>query len=246
MTQASQSPGPPHRLVDDEELLRRHVDGDRDAFGELVGRHQDRLWAVALRTMGNPDDAADALQDAMLNAFRRAASFRAESAVTTWLHRIVVNACLDRVRHAAARPSEPSSFDETDAVGAASLPISAADPAGTAALKVDLESALASLAAHQRVPLVLVDVEGYPVAEVAEMLELPVGTVKSRCARARARLAPLLRPGWRDEPGNQGDAHDVPSERATAGSTDPTDSAVRRSRDPRHDSNDGSRGGELR
>jgi hypothetical protein len=64
--------------VDDAELLRRHVGGDRSAFGELVHRHQDRLWAVALRTLGDPDDAADALQDAFVNAYRRAASFRAE------------------------------------------------------------------------------------------------------------------------------------------------------------------------
>ncbi|MGH8824766.1 MAG: sigma factor, partial [Jiangellaceae bacterium] len=71
---------------DDATLLQRHVEGDPDAFGELVRRHRDRLWAVALRTLGNPDDAADALQDALVNAFRRAGSFRAESAVTTWLH----------------------------------------------------------------------------------------------------------------------------------------------------------------
>src|SRR5208283_2074057 len=76
----------------DQELLRRHVAGDSDAFGELFRRHRDRLWAVALRTVCDPDEAADALQDAMVSAFRRAADFRGESAVTTWLHRIVVNA----------------------------------------------------------------------------------------------------------------------------------------------------------
>jgi DNA-directed RNA polymerase specialized sigma24 family protein len=84
----------------DQELLRAHVDGDPDAFGELFARHRTRLWAVALRTMGNPDDAADGLQDGMVAAFRRAGSFRGEAAVTTWLHRVVVNACLDRLRAA--------------------------------------------------------------------------------------------------------------------------------------------------
>ncbi|MGH8880276.1 MAG: sigma-70 family RNA polymerase sigma factor, partial [Stackebrandtia sp.] len=80
----------------DAELLRRHATGgDRDAFGELFRRHRDRLWAVALRTLSDPEEAADALQDAMIKAYRAAAKFRGDSAVTTWLHRIVVNACLD-------------------------------------------------------------------------------------------------------------------------------------------------------
>src|SRR5258707_2315844 len=84
--------------LSDADLLRRHVAGDPDAFGELFLRHRDRLWAVAVRTLADPEEAADALQDAMISAFRRAGSFRGDSAVTTWLHRIVVNACLDRLR----------------------------------------------------------------------------------------------------------------------------------------------------
>src|ERR1700761_8034531 len=87
----------------DHELLRRHVAGDADAFGELFRRHRDRLWAVALRTVCDPDEAADALQEAMISAFRRAADFRGESAVTTWLHRIVVNAALDLLRRRSAQ-----------------------------------------------------------------------------------------------------------------------------------------------
>ncbi len=170
---------------DDATLMQRHVEGDADAFGELVRRHRDRLWAVALRTLGNPDDAADALQDALVNAFRRAGSFRAESAVTTWLHRIVVNACLDRVRHTAARPAVALADDFE-------VPSPGPEPGARAALRLDIEAALATLPDEQRVPLVLVDMEGYPVSEVAEMLGCPVGTVKSRCARARARLLPLL------------------------------------------------------
>src|ERR1700759_145625 len=93
--------------ISDAELLAQHVAGDPDAFGALVLRHRDRLWAVALRTLGNPDDAADALQDALLSAYRGAAGFRGNSAVTTWLHRIVVNACLDFARRKAVRPTQP-------------------------------------------------------------------------------------------------------------------------------------------
>lgn len=195
-----------YRELDDRELLRRHVDGDHEAFSELVRRHRDRLWAVALRTLGDPDDAADALQDGLINAFRRAASFRAESAVTTWLHRIVVNACLDRVRHAAARPSDPIPFDGTEGATITGLSDHVTHLDDRTATRLDLEAALAQLPAEQRVPLVLVDVEGYRVADVCELLGLPAGTIKSRCARGRARLLAILTGS--DRPpgsGNRGD-----------------------------------------
>src|SRR5687767_15462435 len=91
----------------DQELLQSHVDGDTEAFGVLFARHRDRLWAVALRTMGNREDAADGLQDGMVAAYRRSGSFRGDAAVTTWLHRVVVNACLDRIRAAKVRRTDP-------------------------------------------------------------------------------------------------------------------------------------------
>src|SRR3954453_23328778 len=98
----------------DADLLAAHVAGDGEAFGLLFARHRDRLWAVALRTIGNAEDAADGLQDGMVAAYRRAASFRGEAAVTTWLHRIVVNACLDRLRAAKVRRAEalPDDLEE--------------------------------------------------------------------------------------------------------------------------------------
>src|SRR4051795_9031886 len=99
--------GPGRPEPSDAELLRRHVAGDTEAFGTLFHRHRDRLWAVALRTMGNPEDAADGLQDGMVAAYRRAGSFRGDAAVTTWLHRVVVNACLDRIRAAKVRRADP-------------------------------------------------------------------------------------------------------------------------------------------
>src|ERR1700750_1187685 len=98
----------------DHELLRRHLAGDPDAFGELFRRHRDRLWAVALRTTGNPEDAADALQDALISAFRRAEPYRGDAAVTTWLHRIVVNACRDRLRRRKVRAADPLPDDLDD------------------------------------------------------------------------------------------------------------------------------------
>src|SRR3954467_4010908 len=89
----------------DAELLAAHVEGDPEAFGELVRRHQHRLYAVAVRTVGDREGAADALQDALISAYRRAGSFRGDAAVTTWLHRIVVNACLDQLPPTRARPT---------------------------------------------------------------------------------------------------------------------------------------------
>ncbi|MFG2694576.1 RNA polymerase sigma factor SigM [Kitasatospora sp. NPDC051984] len=178
----------------DAELLARHTAGDPDAFGVLVHRHRDRLWAVAVRTLGDREEAADALQDALVSAFRAAAGFQGRSAVTTWLHRIVVNACLDRARRGAVRRAE--SLDQHPG-GPPEAALGTSEGAESHAVRSEtrreVADALAALPADQRAALVLVDMQGYPVAEAAEVLGVPVGTVKSRCARGRARLLPLLR-----------------------------------------------------
>lgn len=170
----------------DADLIAAHAAGDPAAFAELVRRHRDRMWAVALRTLRDPEEAADALQEAFISAFRAAASFRAESQVTTWLHRIVVNACLDRMRRRQARPTVP--LPETGP----GEPIAAGDAMSDRETRLVVHEALASLPEEQRVPIVLVDVEGYSVADTARMLGIAEGTVKSRCARGRAKLAKLL------------------------------------------------------
>lgn len=174
----------------DRELLQAHVDGDPEAFSVLVTRHQDRLWAIALRTMRNPEDAADALQDAYLSAFRRAAGFRGESLVTTWLHRVVVNACLDRIRSHKLRATEPlpSDADHRGPLAPALPP----DPLEVQEQRASVGGALSRLNADQRAALVLVDMEGYSVGEAAAILGCAPGTVKSRCSRGRAKLVPLL------------------------------------------------------
>ncbi|NEB31837.1 RNA polymerase sigma factor SigM [Streptomyces sp. SID14446] len=175
----------------DQDLLARHVDGDPDAFGELVRRHRDRLWAVALRTLGDREEAADAVQDALVSAYRAAHTFRGQSAVTTWLHRITVNACLDRARKTASRRTSP--VDDTQRLEQLLEPHeSASAPAERNDLHRELIAALSTLPPDQRAALVLVDMQGYPVAEAARVLDVPTGTVKSRCARGRARLLPLL------------------------------------------------------
>jgi RNA polymerase sigma-70 factor (ECF subfamily) len=170
--------------VADAELLAAHRAGDPEAFETLASRHERALWAIALHTLGDPHDAADAVQEALVAAYRRAATFRGESSVRTWLGRIVVNACIDRVRHERVRATVP--WPERDV--AARRP----DPAAEVATRLAVREALALIPVEQRVAVVLVDMQGYRVTEVAAILGVPPGTVKSRCARGRARLAVLL------------------------------------------------------
>jgi RNA polymerase sigma-70 factor (ECF subfamily) len=182
--------------VSDADLLARHVEGDTAAFGELVARHRDRLWAVALRTLGDREDAADAVQDALLSAYRGAASFRGGAAVTTWLHRIVVNACIDLVRRRTARPVTALPDDIADRA-------TGRDPVADRETSLAVTAALRTLPVEQSTALVLIDIEGFSVAEAAEILDVAIGTVKSRCARGRARLAPLLHHLGSDADGNE-------------------------------------------
>ena len=167
----------------DRRLVQAHLDGDPDAFGELVQRHQQRMWAVAVRTLRDREEAADAVQDACLSAYRSAGSYRGEARVTTWLHRIVVNACLDRTRRRAARPTVPLPEQP---------PADPRDRVAERETSLDVEQALATLPEDQRMALVLVELQGLSVHEAAEILDVPEGTVKSRCFRGRARLAVLL------------------------------------------------------
>ncbi len=177
----------------DAELLRAHVEGDPVAFAELVRRHRDRLWAVALRTIGDREEAADAVQDALLSAHRAAARFRGDSAVTTWLHRIVVNSCLDRIRRRQAHPTVPLPDGRTAEDGGLGAGPEPAAPAADHDTALVVRAALADLPVDQRAALVLVDVQGYAVAEAAEILGVAEGTIKSRCARGRARMAVALK-----------------------------------------------------
>ena len=212
----------------DHELLAAHVAGDPEAFARLFARHRDRLWAVALRTMGNPHDAADGLQDGLVAAYRRADSFRGDAAVTTWLHRVIVNACLDRIRAAKVRRTEalPDDLDEAGDRGSAATATRDDEDPEQAAIADErrraLLQALASLPFEQRAALVLVDMEGHSVAEVAMMLECAEGTVKSRCARGRERLAVLLRDRLADPPGGRAVPRDPPHQEPDRAGSRPT------------------------
>ena len=174
-------PAPEERS--DRELLAAHVAGDRYAFEELFYRHQRQLHRLAQLTSRNPEDALDALQDAMLSAHRSAATFRYDSAVSSWLYRIVVNSCLDRLRRNKTHATTVLPEDACR-VG---------DPTPRVDTAIVVERALMRLPVEQRAAVVAVDMQGYSVAETARMLGVAEGTVKSRCSRARARLAEALR-----------------------------------------------------
>jgi RNA polymerase sigma-70 factor (ECF subfamily) len=174
----------PDRSLPDRELLSAHCAGDPDAFGELFRRHRDQMWALALRTARDPEVAADAVQEAFISAFRGADSFRGEAAVTTWLHRIVVNSCLDRLRRIKPVVHIPD----------ADLRL-LADPHDhhhSVEVRLDVRAALDQLPEGQRMALILVDMHGLSISEAAKVLEVAEGTIKSRCARGRAAMLPLL------------------------------------------------------
>ncbi|MCV7420665.1 RNA polymerase sigma factor SigM [Mycobacterium yunnanensis] len=166
----------------DAELLVAHVGGDPYAFEELFHRHRRQLHRLALVTSRDPEDAKDALQDAMLKAHRKAPSFRHDASVSSWLYRIVVNACLDRLRRNKIHPVSPLE-DDVCHYG---------DPTSRVDTALVVERALLRLPLEQRAVIVAVDMQGYSVAETARLLGVPEGTVKSRCSRARAKLAKSL------------------------------------------------------
>ncbi|HNM97028.1 MAG TPA: RNA polymerase sigma factor SigM [Marmoricola sp.] len=215
----------------DRDLLAAHAAGDPQAFGELFARHRDRLWAVALRTTGDREDAADALQDAMVSAFRRAADFRGDAQVTSWLHRIVVNACLDLLRRKKVRRAQPLPDELESDTDRADLGATEETPE-VAALQGDLRARL--LAGLQRLPdeqrsaIVLVDVEGLSIDEAADVLQCAAGTVKSRCSRGRQRLAQMLGGSRADfeaddgTPGPSGTSKRVPTTTQEVSSRDRT------------------------
>ncbi|MEU2256417.1 RNA polymerase sigma factor SigM [Nocardia xishanensis] len=179
----------------DKELLHAHARGERHAFAELLRRHNDHLWQTALRTSYTREDAADSLQDALLSAHRTAGSFRAEAEVRSWLHTIVVNACLDRIRRNKTRraiPLSPETLPE---------PRDERDEFAELEMSIVVDRALFSLPPDQRTALVAIDLEGYSVSEAAAMLGVPEGTIKSRCARGRQRLQERL--DFLRDPGNR-------------------------------------------
>ena len=173
----------------DAELLRAHLAGDRAAFHELTSRYQSLLWPMAQYWLRCREDAEEAVQDTLARAHQAAASCRADDSIRAWLVQILKNICTDRQRHNRSRPAEPVPGEVLEQLPAPRNPIADHE------LRMDVRAALAELPEHQRMVLWLVEVHGFPVSEVAELLGIAVGTVKSRGARGRIRMSQILRPG---------------------------------------------------
>jgi RNA polymerase sigma-70 factor (ECF subfamily) len=174
----------------DEDLVRRFQDGNAGAFDIIVERHQGRVYNLCLRVLGDPDEAADASQDAFVAAIRKLHTFRGEAAFTTWLHRVTVNACYDSLRRKRRRPLLHVLDDEGEERPDPAPPVP--DHAERVGLSIDVERALRTVPDEFRVALVMADVEDLPYDRIADILQIPVGTVKSRVFRGRAALGRAL------------------------------------------------------
>ncbi len=150
-------------------------------------RHERRIYNLCLRMVGDVDDASDATQDAFLTAYRRLSSFRGEAAFTTWLHRVAVNASYDLLRKRGRAPvlSNDRPVEEERVAPAP-------DHADETTDAIEVQRALLAIPEEFRAPLVLHDAQDVPVQQVADILGVPVGTVKSRLHRGRVALARAL------------------------------------------------------
>jgi RNA polymerase sigma-70 factor (ECF subfamily) len=171
-------------------------DGDAGAFNHLVDRYAPVIYPLAYRRCQNAEDAQECCQEAWLSAWRSIESFRGgPSALNAWLACILINACRDRVRYEMRRPSVPLQVDQDGATNKIPLPSPGQSPQDYAEaqdLSLLLEACLARLSSEHRDVLIL-DKVGFEYAEIGEILELEIGTVKSRLSRARARMRDMLR-----------------------------------------------------
>ena len=169
----------------DVDLVAAAQGGDRDALDRLLRRHHDRIHALARRMTGNDADAADATQEALLAIVRGLDRFDQRAAFGTWAYRVATNACLDELRRRGRRPRpDPDAFMTTPAPGS--------DPADIVSARIDVDAALAALPDDFRAAVVLRDLCALDYAEIAEVLDIPAGTVRSRIARGRAQIAAHL------------------------------------------------------
>lgn len=178
----------------DGALVRRFLQGDASAFGTLVERHETRVYNLCLRILGDGDDARDAAQETFVAAMRKLAQFRGDAAFTTWLHRVTVNTCYDELRRRKRRPMlHVTSPDDPDRPHEPGPPVG--DHADEVAGTLDVAAALATVPEEFRVALVLADVQDLPYEEIGRILDVPLGTVKSRVHRGRIALARALTDG---------------------------------------------------
>lgn len=207
----------PAPVPSDHDLVRRGAAGDERAFEELVRRHQDRVIGICRRLLGDPEEARDGAQEVFLRVYRKAGSFRPRAQVSTWLYRIAVNHCLNRLRRRKVvrflslgsvgsgvdgPNGEPDPPGPSEPRGPAALSLTDRGPAPDEALEArrrwaTTRRAIDRLPASQRAVVVLARFEGLSYDEIAEVLEISAGAVASRLFRAMRQLEKALEPGER-------------------------------------------------
>lgn len=174
--------------MEENQLIQRAAQGDAGAFNTLMAAHERRMYAVALRMCGNPEDAQDCLQESMLRVYRSIGGFKAQASFSTWLYRITMNTCLDELRRRKSRPAV--SLDGL--VDSGWSPSDDHEGPEQHALRTEaraaLERSIHELPEDMRAAVVLRDIYGYSYDEIAKQLDANVGTIKSRISRARERL----------------------------------------------------------
>lgn len=188
--------------AEDRDLVGRVQAGDRGALDQLLARHYDRIYAICRRIAGNDADAADATQEALLAIVRGLAKFDGRSAFSTWSYRVATNACLDELRRRKRRPT-PSIVDEHQDWNRQTSDPQAARFDEELVLRDQLITALDAIPAEFREPVLLRDVAGCDYSEISSTLGIPPGTVRSRIARGRTKLAELLADGNQARPGKR-------------------------------------------
>lgn len=190
------------RAAEDLDLVQRFIRGDNGAFDSLVRAHEDRVFSVCLRVTGNRETALDATQETFLTLYRKADRFTGKSAFSTWLYRVAVNTCYDVIRKQRRRHADPLPDHVDPADNSAEADFSSVE------LRPDVTEALAAIPEEFRAAVVLSDLEGFSIADVAAVLEIPPGTAKSRIFRGRRQLAEILRNHQvaRERPRNDRDA----------------------------------------
>lgn len=183
-----------HGLDPDKPILQRFLAGDADSFNELVSRHERPIYNLAYRMTGNAADAADLTQEIFIHLHRKLSGFRGEAAFSTWLYRLAVNYSKDWLR-------KESRHVQTVEINETMLPNGGTGPSQLyeqKEIQEVVQSAILSLPDDQRIVVLLRDIQGYDYKEIADITGVPVGTVKSRLARARLRLAEKLAPFGND------------------------------------------------
>ncbi|MCX6015662.1 MAG: sigma-70 family RNA polymerase sigma factor [Chloroflexales bacterium] len=185
-----------HTMVqyEDQQLVQLVLDGDTQAFNDLVERHQSRAYNLCVRMLGDADAAADVAQDAFISAYKHLPSLRGE--FRPWLMRIVANGCRDVLRSKKRRPSVSLDLERDDDDTPAMQIADTSDGPEAALMKSELQKtiagALAEIPDDQREVIILSDIQGLSYQEIADMTGINIGTVKSRLNRARSRLRELL------------------------------------------------------